>query len=112
MALANEVAPFGITVAAVMPGDIKTGFTAARQKSAVGDEIYNGRISRSVAGMEKDEQGGMAPEVAGRFIAKVALKNCRKPLYTIGFGYRCAVFLTKILPARWLNALIGILYAR
>lgn len=112
MALANEVAPFGVTVAAVMPGDIKTGFTAARQKSAVGDGIYNGRISRSVAGMEKDEQGGMEPEVAGRFIAKVALKSSRKPLYTIGFGYRCAVFLTKILPARWLNALIGILYAR
>ena len=33
MALSNEVKPFGITVAAVMPGDIKTGFTAARQKN-------------------------------------------------------------------------------
>ena len=32
MALSNEVKPFGITVAAVMPGDIKTGFTAARRK--------------------------------------------------------------------------------
>lgn len=34
MALSNEVKPFGITVAAVMPGDIKTGFTAARQKTS------------------------------------------------------------------------------
>lgn len=112
MALSNEVKPFGITVAAVMPGDIKTGFTAARQKSIVGDDVYGGRIARSVAGMEKDEQTGMDPAKAGAFIASVALKNSRKPLYTIGFGYKCAVFLTKILPARWLNALIGMLYAK
>lgn len=112
MALSNEVKPFGITVCAVMPGDIKTGFTAARQKSIVGDDIYGGRITRSVAGMEKDEQTGMDPAKAGAFIASVALKNSRKPLYTIGIAYKGAVFLTKILPARWLNALIGQLYAK
>ena len=112
MALSNEVKPFGITVTAVMPGDIKTGFTAARQKSIVGDEVYGGRISRSVAGMEKDEQTGMDPAKAGEFIAKVALSTGHKPLRTIGFNYRCAVFLTKILPARWLNGLIGMIYAK
>lgn len=112
MALSNEVKPFGISVCAVMPGDIKTGFTSARQKNIAGDDIYGGRITRSVAGMEKDEQTGMDPAKAGAFIASVALKNSRKPLYTIGFGYKCAVFLTKILPARWLNALIGQLYAK
>lgn len=53
LATANEVRPFGITVCAVMPGDICTGFTDARQKIPAGDEIYGGRISRSVAGMEK-----------------------------------------------------------
>lgn len=104
MALSNEVKPFGITVAAVMPGDIKTGFTAARQKNIIGDDIYGGRISRSVAGMD--------PAAAGRFIADVALKNSRKPLYTIGLAYKGAVFLTKILPARWLNGLIGMIYAK
>ncbi len=112
MALSNEVKPFGITVCAVMPGDIKTGFTAARQKSIVGDDIYGGRITRSVAGMEKDEQTGMDPAKAGAFIASVALKNSRKPLYTIGIAYKGAVFLTKILPARWLNALVGQIYAK
>ena len=112
MALSNEVKPFGITVCAVMPGDIKTGFTAARQKNIAGDDIYGGRITRSVAGMEKDEQTGMDPAKAGAFIASVALKNSRKPLYTIGIAYKGAVFLTKILPARWLNALIGQLYAK
>ena len=99
MALANELRPFGITVCAVMPGDIHTGFTAAR------------RISRSVKRMEHDEQTGMDPAKAGAFVGRVALKTGHKPLYTIGFAYKAAVFLTKILPAGALNWLIGKIYA-
>lgn len=111
MALANEVKNFGINVCAVLPGDIKTGFTAAREKSAKGDSEYNGRISRSVSKMEKDEQGGMAPETAAKFISKIALKNHLKASYSIGFLYKCAVVLTKIFPVRLLNSIIGKLYA-
>ena len=111
MALANELRPFGITVCAVMPGDIKTGFTAARRKVAQGDEVYGGRISRSVQRMEHDEQTGMDPAKAGAFVGGVALKSGHKPLYTIGFSYKAAVLLTKILPARPLNWLIGKIYA-
>ena len=58
LALANELKPFGVEVCAVMPGDTATGFTAARKKSEEGDDLYQGRISRSVAKMEKDEIGG------------------------------------------------------
>lgn len=111
MALGNELRPFGITVCAVQPGDIKTGFTAARCKVTQGDDVYGGRISRSVERMERDEQNGMDPAKAGAFVAKVALKTGHKPLYTIGFSYKAAVLLTKILPARALNRLIGKIYA-
>ena len=43
-ALANELKPFGISVCAVMPGDIRTGFTAARKKNAAGDEIGRAHV--------------------------------------------------------------------
>lgn len=112
MALANEVRPFGITVCAVMPGDIRTGFTAAREKAQVGDECYGGRIARSVAGMEKDEQTGMKPETAGAFLAKTALKKRVKPLYAIRLDYKFFVMLSRLLPVRWLNALVYLLYAK
>ena len=111
-ALANEVRPFGITVTAVQPGDICTGFTDARRKCAVGDAEYQGRISRSVAGMERDERKGMRPETAGRYIAKVALKRRVKPLYALGLGYKCLSVLCKILPCRLRNWVVGLLYAR
>jgi len=110
-ALANEVRPFGITVCAVQPGDIKTGFTAAREKLTVGDDVYEGRISRSVGRMEHDEQTGMDPAAAGRFIARIAQKKTVAPIYTIGFTYKLFTFLVRILPGRLLNWLVGLLYA-
>ncbi len=112
MALANEVSNFGITVCAIMPGDINSGFTEARSKTDEGNDVYNGRITRSVSTMEKDEKNGMSCDVAGRLIAKIALNKRRKPLYTIGIGYKVIVFLTKIFPFALLNKLIKMLYAK
>ena len=109
--LANEVKPFGISVTCVQPGDIATGFTDARRKSAVGDDIYMGRISRSVAGMEKDEQNGMDPEAAGKYIAKISIRKNAKPICTLGLGYKCLSVLCKILPCRLRNWIVGLLYA-
>ena len=110
-ALANEVRPYGITVTAVQPGDIRTGFTAAREKSVAGDEAYGGRISKSVAKMEHDEQNGMDPAVAGAYIARIAMKKKPKPVYTIGLSYKAVCVLLKLLPSRLSNWLIGKLYA-
>jgi len=111
-ALANEVRPFGISVTSIQPGDIKTGFTSSRKKSAAGDDIYGGRISRSVAVMEHDEQNGIAPEKAAVMIAKIALKKRVKPVCTIGFGYQCLSFAGKILPKALVNRIIGMIYAK
>ena len=112
MAAANELRPYGVTLCAVQPGDIATGFTDARAKSAAGDEAYGGRISRSVEVMEKDERGGMDPAVAGRYIAKIALKKNVKPLYAIGFSYKAVCVLMKLLPCGLANRIIGMIYAK
>ena len=113
MALYNEVAPYGVQVCSVMPGDIRTGFTDARKKSAAGDDAYGGRISRSVAKMEKDERGGMAPEAAARAVVKAALRPGRvKPYYTIGFSYKLLVALDRLLPCRTVRWLLYLLYGK
>ncbi len=112
LALANEVRPFGIEVCAVMPGDIRTGFTSARCKALAGDEVYCGRLSRSVEKMEQDEQCGMAPEAVGRFILRLAEKWRVKPLYAIRWDYRLFVMLSRWLPVRWRNRLVYEIYAK
>ncbi len=111
-ALANEVRPYGVTVCAVMPGDIRTGFTAAREKQARGDEAYGGRIARSVAKMEHDEQTGMDPAKAGAYIASLALRRSVKPLYAIRADYKFFVMLSRLLPVRTLSWLVYQLYAK
>ena len=109
-ALLNEVKQYGISVCAVQPGDIKTGFTAARKKIEAGDEEYGGRISRSVAKMEKDEQSGLDPQKAGDFIAKVAMKKSVKPLYTIDFISGAECILDRILPKGLAYKIVGGMY--
>lgn len=112
LALANEVRALGVTVCAVEPGDIRTGFTAARQAVPDGDEVYEGRIARSVSRMEHDEQNGMPPERIGNLIAKVALKRRVRPRYTAGLSYHMLLLLAKLLPAAASNRLVGMLYAK
>ena len=92
MAMGNELRPFGITLSAVLPGDTKTGFTAARSKIDDPENLYQGRIQRSVARMEHDEQTGVPAERVGKLIARVALKKRVKPLYIPGLGYNAVAY--------------------
>ena len=112
MALRSEVRPFGISVCAVMPGDIRTGFTAARVKSQAGDDEYGGRISRSVAVMEHDEQTGMSPERAGSSIARTALARCVPPLRAIGAKYQLVHTASRLVPSALASRIIGCIYGK
>lgn len=112
LALANELKPFGISVCAVMPGDTATGFTAARKKSDEGDDLYSGRISRSVSRMEKDELNGTDSAISGKTIASLAASRHLPPLYTIGFSYKLVNILIRILPVSLSQKLIYRLYAK
>ncbi len=112
LALRNEVKNYGVTVTAVLPGDVKTGFTANREKSTVGSSEYNGRIERSVAGMEKDETNGYTPELIAGKIYKIATKKRVKPMYTLGFKYKVLMVLAKFLPKSLVNRVIYMLYAK
>ena len=111
LALASEVRPFGIEVCVIMPGDISTGFTAARRKSCDGDDVYNGRIARSVAVMEHDERTGMSAQFAGQFVARRATQKHPKLICTMGRKYALFVFLMRILPTRTATRIVGRIYA-
>ena len=112
MAMGNELRPFGITLTAVLPGDTRTGFTAARRKIDDPEGLYGGRIERSVSRMEHDEQNGVPAQVVGDLIARVALRKKVKPFYIPGFSYKLVAFLIRVLPSGWANKLIGLLYAK
>ena len=111
-ALDTEVRPYGVRVTAVELGDIHTGFTQARQKTASGDDEYGGRISRSVSQMEKDELSGMPPEVVGTYIARIAQKKNCAPICVVGTKYKILSFLCKILPGTLRGKIVDFIYAK
>lgn len=112
LALANELRPYGVSVCALQPGDIRTGFTASRKKEIRGDDTYQGRIGRSVGRMERDEQRGMSPESVAKMLVRLAKKRRVKPLYALRLDYRLFVVLSRLLPVRLLNWVVYLLYAR
>lgn len=109
LALQNEVRAFGIHVSVLMPGDVSTGFTAARKKSEEGMDAY-GNIRKAVAAMEKDEQGGMRPQQMAKDLYKIATRRCPAPQYVGGAQYKIFCLLDRLLPKRLVNWIVGQLY--
>ena len=140
-ALANEVRPYGVTVCAVMPGDIRTGFTAARKKVQLPtgvagvspavmevrypcctttkmfpsykeeSEIAYPHAEHAVAAMERDEQHGLTPQAMARSLYHIATARYPRPQYIGGAEYRLFAFLHWLLPQRLVNYIVGRIYA-
>ncbi len=108
-ALRSEVRPFGISVCAVMPGDIATGFTDAREKTVAGEDVYKNAAS-AVAKMENDERNGMPPEAVAALIGKLADKTHVAPLYTVGVSYKALVFFKRLFPASFASFIVRSMY--
>lgn len=109
-ALACEVHPFPVNVTALMPGDIKTGFTAARKKELRGGDIYK-RMERSISRMERDERNGMPPESIAKRLYSISKKKKPKPLYSCGLFYKLVCSIEGLLPVRFVTWALRILYS-
>lgn len=110
-ALALELKPFHIQVTSILPGDIKTGFTAHRVKPELDQtDPYYHRFESSLSRMEKDEQNGMKPSKISNKIYQL-IKRKRVPLRTtVGFSYKTIRLLYKLLPEKLVFWVVGKLY--
>jgi len=110
--LRMELKPFGVRVVTVLPGDTKTGFTAAREKKETSDPGYSKRIEKSVKTMEHDEEHGKDPMTVAKACARMLKKKHPPVAVTVGFKYKLFVFLKRLLPSRWVNAILYSMYGK
>ncbi len=87
--LALEVAPFGIKVSIVEPGNFRTEFTEHRNKAPsanpVGDlSPYQRAFSLAIAVIERDEQNGSDPVSFVKTIEKIINSPRHRLLYLTG----------------------------
>lgn len=101
--LAMEVAPFGIQVCLVEPGDHRGGSQAYRRwAAAMGkDSPYQDNFRRGIATIAHDEENGSDPDILGAKVAHL-LQRRRMPLRkrVAKFDQHLAVILHSFIPAR------------
>jgi len=111
--LSMELKGTGIQCCSVLPGDVATGFTAARRLNVAArdpESPYRERMDKNLKKIESDEQGGMKPEVIAKAILK-QLKRKRMAVRTIPrIDYAAVGLLVRILPEKSKLALLNLLY--
>ncbi len=105
-ALAYEVAPFGVEVTLVEPGNVRTEFTAARRTLPAGDgDPYAAAAATAITTMERDEEGGVDPDRVAATVARVL--EARRPPRRCSVGKldeRIGVVGKRLLPFRLYQA--------
>jgi NAD(P)-dependent dehydrogenase (short-subunit alcohol dehydrogenase family) len=78
--LAYEVAPFGIQVTLVEPGNVRTHFTEQRRQVVVpdGESAYRTAVTKAVGTMAEDEANGVPPDDVAIAVQRV-LHSRRAP---------------------------------
>ena len=108
-ALSAEVRGFGIKVSMVEPGDFATGFTGSRRNSqaTLDDPDYGPIFRNSLSIIEKEENGGLKPEVLARRIAKmVEQKNPPLRKVVANLEQKLSVVIKRVLTG---NQMVSIL---
>jgi NAD(P)-dependent dehydrogenase (short-subunit alcohol dehydrogenase family) len=102
-ALAYEVAPFGIQVTLVEPGNFRTNFTSSRRDVATADPdaTYSAALTKAISLMEKDEANGAQPDDAAAAIERL-LRSRRPPRrVSVGkAGERIGLMAKRLMPYR------------
>jgi NAD(P)-dependent dehydrogenase (short-subunit alcohol dehydrogenase family) len=105
--MAYEVAPLGVHVTIVQPGNVATDFTASRQLADGGPAAaaYAAAMTRAIAQMERDEANGAPPESVAATVLRVL--EARRPPRRVSVGKsgeRVGLIAKRLLPFRVFEA--------
>jgi NAD(P)-dependent dehydrogenase (short-subunit alcohol dehydrogenase family) len=106
-ALAYEVAPFGVQVTLVQPGNVRTDFTASRRmaRAAADDTVYAAASKTAIRAMERDERNGVpATDVADVVLRVLGSPRPPRRISVGKAGERAGLLAKRLLPFRAFEA--------
>ena len=99
-AMRMELAPHGVRVSCVEPGDFATGFTAARVMHRRPDSPYLAAQARCLSAVERQERGAPAPERVAAAVERLCRAEQPAARRPVGQGARATCLLLRLLPDR------------
>jgi NAD(P)-dependent dehydrogenase (short-subunit alcohol dehydrogenase family) len=100
--LAYEVAPYGIDVTLVEPGNVRTDFTSSRRDvPSPEDDPYRAAVAKAVGTMIEDESNGVPPDDVARAVQRVL--EARRPARRVSVGKldeRIGIIGKRLIPYR------------
>lgn len=103
-ALSAEIKRFGISVSIIEPGDFSTGFTKNRIQSqaTLNDTDYGPVFKNTMSLIEKEENGGLSPEILAKRIGKIVDSKHPRLRYVVANTEQwLSVVLKRIVPGNW-----------
>jgi len=110
-ALRLELKPFNIKVIVINPGDFHTSNTANRTNITVKGGPYEAQFKKSLASIEKDENGGWDPAILAKKISRIIECKHPKNRYVVAsIVQKFAIVLKRILPIGLFSKILGSFY--
>jgi NAD(P)-dependent dehydrogenase (short-subunit alcohol dehydrogenase family) len=104
-ATAYEVAPYGVQITLIEPGNVRTDFTENRRHVAAQPGPYAEAVHHAIAVMERDERDGADPVAVARVVARALnAKHPRRRVSVGKLGERVGLVAKRALPHRWFEA--------
>lgn len=99
-AMRMELAPLGVRVTCVEPGDFATGFTDARERHLAGDSPYRARAEACLQAVEQQERGGPEAEQVAEAVQALSRKRRPPARRPVGQWARTLCWVHRVLPDR------------
>ena len=99
-AMRLELAPHGVRVSCVEPGDFATGFTDARTLVGRPGSPYREAQARCLAEVERQERGAPQPERVAAAVERLCRADHPAGRWPVGQGARTMCLLVRLLPDR------------
>ena len=109
-ALRMEASRYHVAVTLIEPGDTKTSFTKERTTVEPKESPYYTQAMAAVQKIAHDEQTGDSPEKVAHCILSLATKNHAPVRKAIGWDSKLEMFLIRILPASFVEAMLKKIY--